>query len=182
MNNLITTAENFNDGFAVTPSDTVDIKDDPANHNKVESVFLHNVAAGATVRVMPAAQRDQTDITLTGSSGTANININGTNYLVTYASSLTQTATNFVATHKAALKALNITVVSNGVQLRFTGPNPATFAIANATGDLAGTEYSATPVTIYIPQGGTAMMAVRRVYATTPTAPVGMIGYHGGNK
>lgn len=182
MNNLISTAGNFNDGFAVTPSDTVDIKDDPANHNKVSSVFLHNVAAGATVRVMPAAQRDQTDVTLTGTSGTANININGTNYLATFSSTLTVTATNFVATHKAALKALNISVVSNGTQLRFTGANPSVFAIANVSGDLAGTEYSATPVTIYIPQGGTSMMAVRRVYATTPTAPVGMIGFHGGNK
>lgn len=182
MNNLISTAGNFNDGFPVTPSDTVDIKDDPANHNKVSSVFLHNVAAGATVRVMPAAQRDRTDVTLTGTSGTANININGTNYLATFASSLTQTATNFVATHKLTLQALNITVTSNGAQLRFVGANPSVFAIANATGDLAGTEYSATPVTIYIPQGGTSMMAVRRVYNTTPAPPSGLIGYHGGNK
>lgn len=182
MNNLISTAGNFNNGFAVTPSDTVDIINDPANVDGVESVFLHNVAEGATVRVMPAAQKTAPGLTLTGTSGTANISINGVNYLATFASSLTVTATNFVNTHRAALAALNISVTSNAAQLRFKGINQSGFAITNVTGDLAGTLFTPTPVTIFIPQGSTSMMAVRRVYATTPTAPVGMIGYHGGNK
>lgn len=180
MNNLISTAGNFNDGFAVTPSDTVDIKDDPGNLAGVQSVFLHNVATGATVRVMPAAQRTPLGFTLTGTSGTANITINGTAYLVTFASSLTQTATNFVATHAATLAAMGITITSNAAQVRIEGAG--TVAIANVSGDLSGTAFAPVPVTIFIPQGATSMMAVRRVYATTPTAPVGMIGYHGGNK
>jgi len=180
MTNLISTAGNFNDGFAVTPSDTVDIKNDPNNLAGVESVFLHNVAAGATVRVMPAAQKTPTGFTLTGTSGTANITVNGVAYLATFASTLTITATNFVNTHTAALKLLNIDVTSNGAQLRFRGPS--TLAIANVTGDLSGTAFSPVPVTIYIPQGATAMMAVKRVYNTTPAPPAGLIGYHGGNK
>jgi len=180
MTNLISTAGNFNDGFAVTPSDTVDIKNDPANLAGVESVFLHNVATGATVRVMPAAARTPLGFTLTGTSGTANITINGVAYLATFSSSLTTTATNFVNTHTAALKLLNIDVTSNGTQIRVRGAG--TIAIANATGDLSGTAFAPVPVTIFIPQGGTSMMAVKRVYNTTPTPPAGMIGYHGGNK
>lgn len=172
----------FEDGFAVTPSDTVDIKDDIANMSGVQCVYLHNVAAGATVRVLPAQRVASLGFTLTGTSGTANISINGTNYLATFASTLTVTATNFVNTHKATLAALNITVTSNGVQLRFRGPNPATIAIANATGDLSGnnTAFQPIPVTIYIAQGATSSMAVRRVYNTTPTPPAGLIGYHSG--
>ncbi len=184
MINLVSTAGNFNDGFAVTPSDTVDIKDDPANLAGVQDVFLHNVAAGATVRVMPTAQNGALGFTLTGTSGTANITVNGTAYLATFASNLTTTAANFVSTHRVALEARGILVSSNGVRVIFKGAvNAATLAIANVTGDLAGsTLKTPVPVTVYIPQGGTSMIAVRRVYASTPTAPVGMIGYHGGNK
>lgn len=181
MNNVISTNGNFNDGFAVTPSDTVDIKDDIGNVAGVSSVFLHNVAAGATVRVMPAATRTPNGLTLTGTSGTANVSINGVNYLATFSSSLTVTAAAFVTSHRAALSALNITVTSNGAQLRFKGANQATLAVANVTGDLAGTVFAPVAVTIYIPQGGTSMIAVRRVYNTAPTPPAGLIGYHGGN-
>lgn len=181
MNNLISTAGNFNDGFAVTPSDTVDIKNDIGNLSGVESVFLHNVAEGATVRVMPAAQKTPIGYTLTGTSGTANITIRGVAYLATFSSSLTITATNFVALHGAALTTLGITVTSNGAQLRFKNVANNTISIANASGDLSGTAFAPVPVTIFIPQGGTSMIAVRRVYNTTPAPPAGLIGYLGGN-
>jgi hypothetical protein len=173
--------ENFNEGFAVTPSDSVDIKDDIGNLSGTESVFLHNVAAGGTVKIMPAGQNPATGYNLTGSSGTANITINGTAYLATYASSLTVTATDFVASHKVALKALGITVISNGIQLRFSGAVGGSFAIANVSGDLSGTALAALPVTIYIAQGATALIAAKRVYNSTPTPPAGMIGYYSGS-
>ncbi len=57
---------------------------------------------------IPAAQRIVLDngavkevgtTTLTGASGTGNITINGVDYLATFNSSLTQTATDFVASH-----------------------------------------------------------------------------------
>jgi hypothetical protein len=86
-------AEQFNHAFAVTPSDTVDIKDDENNVNNASHVFLHNVSAGATVRVLPAGN-------------------------------------------------------------------------------------STTAVTIYIPQGGTSNLAVKRVFATTPTPPAGLIALY----
>ena len=180
--NRIATDGNFNDGFAITASDTLDIKDDIGNRAGVASVFVHNVAAGATVRVMPAAQNADTGITLTGTSGTANITINGVVYLATFASTLTVTAAAFVTSHKVALKALNISVTSNGAQLRIQGANPATLVIANVSGDLAGSAFAPVAITIYIPQGGTSMIAVRRVYNTTPAPPAGLIGYHGGNQ
>jgi hypothetical protein len=90
MTNLVTF---FDDGFAITPSDTVNIKDDPNNLVGAENVFVHNVAAGAAVRVMPAAQSVPVGYTLTGTSGTANITINGVAYLATFSSSLSTTAT-----------------------------------------------------------------------------------------
>lgn len=81
--------------FAITPSDTDDIKDDAANDDDVNSVFVHNPSAGGSVRVLPA-----------GMSGDANA------------------------------------------------------------------------VTVYIPQGGTLPLAVRRVYNTTPTPPTGLIAFY----
>jgi len=54
-------------------------------------------------------------VTLTGTSGTANISVGGTAYLATFATSLTQTATNFVTAHAAAiLAATGATVTSSG--------------------------------------------------------------------
>lgn len=87
--------------------------------------------------------------TLTGTSGTANIAINGTNYLATFNSTLTQTATDFAATHLAALAAVGITVTSSGADVILTSAIAgqafsAAVAAANATGDLAGTVAATT--------------------------------------
>jgi len=80
-------------------------------------------------------------VTLTGTSGTANVAVAGVNYLATFASSLTQTATNFVTAHAATLLALGYTVTSNAAVLTFSALTEdfPTLAITNATGDLAGT-------------------------------------------
>ena len=92
-------------------------------------------------KVNAVAQVDT--ITLTGTSGTANINVNSVNYLATFTTSLTVSATNFVSTHATALDAAGITVTSSGADLIFTAKTGGTaFTIAapvNATGDLAGT-------------------------------------------
>lgn len=88
-------------------------------------------------------------VTLTGTSGTANIAVAGTNYLATFATSLTQTATNFVTTHAAALLAdKGVTVTSSGAVLTFVHATTAfpTITITNATGDLAGTLGTVTVV------------------------------------
>jgi hypothetical protein len=84
-------------------------------------------------------------VTLTGTSGTANINIGGTNYLATFNTSLTVTADDFRTTHAAAiLSAKGVVVTDNdaGV-LTFTanvsGISFTTPTVTNATGNLAGT-------------------------------------------
>jgi hypothetical protein len=85
--------------YSITPSDTVDVKDDAANLDDATCVFLHNPGTGVTVRVLPAG-------------------------------------------------------------------SPAGTADANA-------------VTIYIAQGATCPLAVRRVYATTPATSAGdFLGFY----
>lgn len=85
-------------------------------------------------------------LTLTGSSGTANINIAGVDYLATYATSLTVTASNWVTANATALLVLGYTVTAgSGVitvsALTATFP---TVTIINATTNLAGTLGSVT--------------------------------------
>lgn len=81
----------FQDAFAITASDTVNISGDAGNTKGYKTVFLHNIAAGATCRVLPAD--------------------------------------------------------------------------------------SDTPVTIWLPQGITSTLAVKQVFATTPTPPAGLLGF-----
>lgn len=81
--------------------------------------------------------------TLTGTSGTANITINGVTYLATFTTSLTVSATNFAASWAATLLALGITVTHSGVTVILTATLPgqpftSTLGV-NVSGDLAGT-------------------------------------------
>lgn len=87
-------------------------------------------------------------VTLTGTSGTANINIGGTNYLATFTSSLTTSATNFVTSHGATLSALGITVTSSGAVLTIVADTDTFPAItrANVSGDLSATLGTVTAV------------------------------------
>lgn len=103
-------------------------------------------------------------VTLTGTSGTANIAVNGVNYLATFATDLTTTANNFVTAHAAAiLAATGAVVTANAGVLTFTdlAEGFPTITITNATTDLAGTvgaiDYVTTAAT-----GG-----CQRVYSTT---------------
>lgn len=167
-------------GFPITPSDTVDIKDDAGNKEEVTAVYIHNRSAGGEVRVMPAAQKVPPAITLSGTSGTANLTVNGTAYLATFDTSLTQTATNFVTAHRAALEARGYKVTSNGAEVRFQGTGAVT--IANVSGDLTGTVLTRSPITIYIPQGGVSPLLVSRVYASSPTPPTNLTAHYGGQR
>ena len=86
-------------------------------------------------------------VTLTGTSGTANVTgVGGLTKLVTFDTDLTTTATNFVTAHAAAYLAVGITLTSSTTSLIFT-PTLADqyFAdpvITNATGDQAGTVFT----------------------------------------
>jgi hypothetical protein len=80
-------------------------------------------------------------VTLTGTSGTANITIAGVNYLATFTTNLTTSAANFVTSHGATLLALGYTVTSSAAVITISALTSIfpTVTITNATGDLAGT-------------------------------------------
>lgn len=96
-------------------------------------------------------------VTLTGTSGTANINVDGVNYLATFNSTLTQTATDFDTTHSAALTARGITVTSSGATVIFTaavaGQPHLVVAPANVSGNLAGSVANTTANTAAVALG-----------------------------
>ena len=85
-------------------------------------------------------------VTLTGTSGTANITVGGVDYLATFTTSLTTSANNFVTSHSAALLALGITVTANSGALTFVAATETfpTIARTNVSGDLSATIASVT--------------------------------------
>ena len=98
-------------------------------------------------------------LTLTGTSGTANINIDGTDYLATFNTSLTQTATDFVTTHATTILASHgVRVAANTGVLRF-GHSASTLlnaiTITNVTTNLSGTLDTAITDHVIIPYVGT---------------------------
>lgn len=89
----------------------------------------------------PSGSAVQT-LNLTGTSGTANVAVDGVNYLATFATDLATTEGNFVTAHAAAILAATGTVVTYaGGVIVFTDSAIAfpTITITNATTDLAGT-------------------------------------------
>lgn len=77
-------------------------------------------------------------ILLTGTSGTANITVNGIDYLVTFNTDLTTTAADFVIAHAAAIFAdTGSTVTSDGDKIVFSDVFPQ-INIVNLTGNLEG--------------------------------------------
>lgn len=84
------------------------------------------------------------DINLTGTSGTANINIDGTDYLATFATDIATTESNWVTTHKSAVKAatnVNVNYNPNSASIRVCGDETILngITITNLSGDLTGT-------------------------------------------
>jgi hypothetical protein len=81
-------------------------------------------------------------ITLTGTSGTANINVDGIDYLATFNTSLTQTAIDFVTTHEVAINASGVQVFANADVLKFGSTASAilnAITVTNITTNLSGT-------------------------------------------
>jgi len=97
----------------------------------------------------------QRTLTLTGTSGTANIIIDGVSYLVTFNTNLNTTAADFVTAHAAAILANHGLTVTNpgapSADLLFAANGAKGHAgatIANVTGNLAGTSAETVPGTI----------------------------------
>jgi len=99
-------------------------------------------------------------LTLTGTSGSANINIDGTDYAVTYTTSLTITASNFVSTFGATiLSAHGVRTTSVGAIIKFGSADETllnAITITNVTGDLSGTFNTAIGDHVLVPYVGTA--------------------------
>jgi len=85
-------------------------------------------------------------VTLTGTSGTANITVGGVDYLATFTTNLTTSANNFVTSHSATLLALGITVTANSGALTFVAATETfpTIDRTNVSGDLSATIASVT--------------------------------------
>lgn len=143
-----------------SPSGTLD------KHYKDYIGFWTRIINDFTAAVIPAAQlvsiNSTTDyqttlavanvktLTLSGSSGTGTITINGREYTATYATSPTVTATNFAAANAAAIAALygGFALTSSGADLILTGTVPgmnALISFTNTGGNLAGSLANTTP-------------------------------------
>lgn len=78
--------------------------------------------------------------TLTGTSGTANLVISGVNYLVTFNTDLTTTATDFAATHLAALLARGLNVTSSTVTVIIEAVTAGQPFLAAAAANVSGNQ------------------------------------------
>jgi hypothetical protein len=89
------------------------------------------------------------EVTLSGTSGTAEINVNGTDYTATFTGgNLTATAANFVSVNGPALAAAGVTCTNNLTVLKFTPANqniPFAVSISNTGGNLNGSIVNVTP-------------------------------------
>lgn len=98
-----------------------------------------------TIRYNSAERVEIDTITLTGTSGTANVTVDTLTKLATFATDLETTAANFVTTHAAAYAARDITLTTAaGGKLVFTGQTAkgaftGASTCANVSGNLAGT-------------------------------------------
>lgn len=128
---------------------TLILADDECGVNKLAALQAAYPELTITVAASATANSSRA-LTLTGTSGTANINVAGVDYLATFATSLTVTANNFVTTHAAAILSASGTVVTaNAGILTFVHASSGfpVVTITNATTDLAGTLGAVTVVT-----------------------------------
>ena len=89
-------------------------------------------------------------ITLTGSSGRANISCNGVTKQVIFYSSLTSTAATFVTDHAAAYLAAGVTITSSGAVITFRSADNVAFSSAPAIANISGSlTYGGTAVPVY---------------------------------
>jgi hypothetical protein len=134
---------------ASTQSYTIDLPDNECGQSRLAEL---QVAFPNLVITLADSTKSTRTVTLTGTSGTANIVVGGVNYLATFATNLTTTANNFVSTHGAAINtATGATVTASNGVITFTDTTVGfpTLSVANVTTNLAGTvgTITAIPVT-----------------------------------
>lgn len=141
--------------FAQAQTYTITLGDDECGENRLAELQAAYPDLTIAIATAPTSNSSRT-ITITGTSGTANINIGGTNYLATYATSPTVTATNFMTTHQAAIQtATGGTLTRTGAVITLTDATTGFPAITatNATGDLSATLGTVTVVNANVTGG-----------------------------
>ena len=127
--------------YATTKTFEIKVADDDCGNARLAELQASYPNLTIAVKTEDSTNSRRT-ITLTGSSGTANINIAGTNYLATFATNLTTTANNFVSTHGANITtATGGTVTASAGVITYTDATVGfpTITITNDTTNLAGT-------------------------------------------
>lgn len=117
----------------------MDLSDNECGTDRL--VELQSAYPELTISIATEAGTTDT-LTFTGTGGTANVTIDGVNYLATFDTDLSTTATNFVTTHAVAIYAahgMSIEAVGGTVVFVGLNENYSTVTIANASVDLAGT-------------------------------------------
>lgn len=147
-----------NTGGLYSPSGTLDdhYKEYDGAWTHIDtSIAAASIASSQVVNINSSTYQDQVAVaavktaTLTGTSGTANVNINGVNYLATFATNLTTTAANFVTTHGPTIAARfgKCVVTSSGAGIIVTAGYPGMnvlVTVTNVSGDLAGSVATTT--------------------------------------
>jgi len=115
------------------------------NTGTIAFIKLYNLATTPVI----ASVAQVATVTLTGTSGTANITVaGGLTKLITFNTDLATTASDFDTAHSAAYTAVGITVTASGDDIIFTAAVAGTAfdvpVITNATGDLDGTVVETT--------------------------------------
>jgi hypothetical protein len=123
---------------AITETYSIVLPDNECGEDRLAE--LQGAYSGLTIEIADSLTHQAVDVELSGTSGTATISVNGADYGLTFATSLTNTANAFVSAHGATLQAAGITVTADAGVLTFVGLNAVVGAltIANATGDLDG--------------------------------------------
>lgn len=148
--------------YASEESYKIQLKDDECDGSKLAE--LQAAYPSLTIEEGSPTGQAVTAVTLTGTSGTANVTVSGVDYLATFNSDLSTTASDFVTAHAAdILAATGAVVTADGADIVFTdqGSGGVSPSIANASGNLAGT-VGATDFTSTTVEGG-----CQRVYSTT---------------
>lgn len=123
-----------------TETYSITLADPKCGTNRLEDLQAYYPELTIKVSTLPSKD-SQRKLTLTGTSGDANINVGGVDYLATYVTSVTKTASNFVTAHSAALLAKGVEVTSTAGVLNFKSLTEGfpTITITGGTTNLNGT-------------------------------------------
>lgn len=122
---------------ATTRQFTIDVPNDDCNEDRLSEIQA--AYPGMTVTFDPNSSSTSYAVTLSGTSGTGNVTIDGVDYLATWGTDLATTASDFVTTHKTAIEALGGTVASSAAVITIVIPtNLGAVTFSNVTTNLAG--------------------------------------------